>query len=289
MNGLRVNSSPHLIPPSGVDHPNESTLEENVKTLLRLIHDYTEGGGYRPQCVTGMMTVLDDLKSQVQKLQPPRRGEAELRRCNTDLRRGAPPREKKPLDPAADEVQKLRRELFAHMTARKNLERMFSSLGKEKEIMAAELTRKARELAEAEELVDDLRAQNEVLLEKVKACASEHKKNGSQSRLNSVLQERNKTLSEQLLKSLDAYRTVKRRLRDVQEENARIVLEAAEVAAASAGIVRRVRGRMEGGGNGKVRTEEEINSLEQMLHGLQGKLRKVSPNKGDCRNSNLQV
>ncbi|WOK91718.1 hypothetical protein Cni_G00409 [Canna indica] len=263
---------------NGFDHPNESTLEGNVLLLLKLTQDHANaGGGCKPQCINGMMTVLDDLKSRVQKLHAQPRRMAELRRCNTELRRGAPPGDKKLHDPlaVAEDAQNLRQELFSTMHARRNLERMFSSLGKEKELIASELARRVRELAEAEELVQDLRAQNETLLERLKACAG----GGESHPASSVLQERNKALSEQLLKLLDGCRAMKRRLKEAGEEKARVfaaAAEAADTAAAGAEVVRGLREKMDAGEGVEKVGMEEMKVLEQLLVALQAKLGRVN-------------
>lgn len=174
-----------------------------MKLLYKLVqdHSYPSKGAAaaddsrRQHRVAGILTLLDDIKSRVHQsnLAAPHhhhhRAAAELRRCNTDLRRncGGGGGDKKPQpqpmpsmppmppqDPA-EEAQRLRRELSATMAARKSLERMFTSLGKEKEMIAAELARKVQELDDAEEAVGDLRSQNERLLDKVKVCVAEHK------------------------------------------------------------------------------------------------------------------
>lgn len=238
----------------------------NAKLLTRLTEDFTGAG---------------EMQSQVQKVNVTRRREAELRRCNTDLRRGAPQRDKaKPLDPAANDTpdaQKLRRELFSSFNARRNLERMCASLSREKEFIAAELARKVRELGEAEELVEDIRRQNAALLEKLKTFAPRENGDGGDGEgrtHNSALQERNKALTEQLLRSVDAGRVMKRRLAEVQEENARV----AEVTMAVARLVSRIREKMNAG---DAELEEEVKSLERVLIGLQGKLLRLHQRKGN--------
>ncbi|KAB1207748.1 hypothetical protein CJ030_MR7G017749 [Morella rubra] len=85
-------------------------------------------------------------------------------------------RGKKSDEPLIDEKEiGLRKELNASLAARKSLEMLYSSLGKEKEIMASELSRKVQELSGMEELINDLKAQNEMLRAKVQTCAEEHK------------------------------------------------------------------------------------------------------------------
>lgn len=206
-------------------------ISTNVKLLLKLVQDHNEANSkqrdeWKAQRVTTMMAILDDVKTRILKAQQQSSGKKELRRCNTELkpRQGLNKSPTKPPPNDSDDVQKLRKDLSASMAARKSLQMMCSSLGKEKEIMAVELSRKAYELAEMEELISDLKAQNEKLLKKVQNCAVEHKKEdgdggGGGGDKGMPLQGRNKELSEQLLKSIDGYRSLKRRYKEVQEEN----------------------------------------------------------------------
>ncbi|KAF8112194.1 hypothetical protein N665_0066s0068 [Sinapis alba] len=246
MSRLRAFSSPDLVPSDSgsvtsptrtTEHQSHETsglegISTNVKLLLKLVQDHNEANSkqrdeWKAQRVNTMMAILDDLKTRILKAQQQSSssGKKELRRCNTELKPRQDPNRsptKPPLhDP--DDVQKLRKELSASMAARKSLQMMCSSLGKEKEIMAIELSRKAYELTEMEELISDLKAQNEKLLKKVQNCAVEHKKEdgdgGGGGDKDMPLQGRNKELSEQLLKSIDGYRSLKRRYKEVQEEN----------------------------------------------------------------------
>lgn len=188
-----------------------------MKLLLKLIKDHKDAcdnkekknDGRRMLRVATMMTILDTVRSRIQKCQ------------SFGGQRSAG-------EAVADEKEKLRRELSASMAARKSLEIMCSSLGKEKEIMAAELSKKVHELSEMEELINDLKEQNETLLEKVRECGLKHRDErcdgglgGGESQGNAALQlqERNKALSEQLLRSLDGNRSMKMKLRDAEEEN----------------------------------------------------------------------
>ncbi|XP_043702326.1 uncharacterized protein LOC122652607 [Telopea speciosissima] len=252
MSKTRANSSPELLPPSAsFVCPEEHTLEgvaTNIKLLLKLVQDHNGVGnrddGRKMQRVAGMISILDDVKHRIQKTESfGKRREAELRRCSTDIRRTDAaefksthiPKDKRPPppEPITSEEQRLRKELSASMAARKSLERMFSSLGKEKEIMVAELARKVQELNDTEEHLNDVRAQNEKLLAKVKICAAEHKESCSgirEAQSKAALQERNRALSEQLLKSLDGYRSLKRKLKDAQEENAILHEKMGEIA-----------------------------------------------------------
>ncbi|CAN8308527.1 unnamed protein product [Cochlearia groenlandica] len=241
MSRLRAFSSPDLVPSDSESITSPTTPTENqshqdsglqgistnVKLLLKLVQDHNEATSkqrdeWKIQRVNTMMTILDDLKTRIQKSQEQSSssGKKELRRCNTELKPRQDPT-KNPLKPShndSDDVQKLRRELNASIASRKSLQMMCSSLGKEKEIMAVELSRKAHEVSGMEELISDLKAQNEKLLKKVQNCAVEH--NNKEKQIDNVGgQGRNRELSEQLLKSIDGYRSLKRRYKEVQEEN----------------------------------------------------------------------
>ncbi|XP_048132136.1 uncharacterized protein LOC115726341 [Rhodamnia argentea] len=239
---VRAHSSPELLAPptDNVERREDYKLEgvaTNIMLLLKLVQDHNEacsknGDDRKKQRLAGMMTILDDVKTRVQKSQcGGNKREVELRRCYTDLKPRSGKRDKKPDEIIVDEKEKLRKALNASLAARKSLEMMCSSLGKEKEIMAAELTKKVHELNGMEEHLNDLKAQNEMLLAKVKACAVEHKekKHGGEAHKDMTLQERNKELSEQLLKSLEGYRSLKRKFRDSQEENKELVMTVQEL------------------------------------------------------------
>ncbi|XP_038895691.1 paramyosin [Benincasa hispida] len=232
-NRVRALSSPELAnalisPRQHVDQ-NFVGVSTNVRLLLKLIHEYKEASmkgnnGSKDQRISEMMLILDEVKSQIQKSQSTgKRMEAELRRCNTDLRRNLPKDKKTTNEPIiTDEKERLRRELNASVAARKSLESICSSIGKEKEIIAKELARTVQQLHGMEEHVNDLKAQNEMLMCKVQACVAEHrvKKNNVPDAQGNIeaLQKRNKVLTEQLLKSLDAYRSLKRKLKEYQEK-----------------------------------------------------------------------
>ncbi|XWS55371.1 hypothetical protein CRYUN_Cryun10bG0168700 [Craigia yunnanensis] len=233
--GGRAFSSPEIASSSHSETPTNQDITfegiaANVKLLLKLIHEQSHASNgdlddRRTQRVAGMITILDDVKTRIQKYSPPAgKSLKEFRRCNTDLRPHRAPRDKKSADVVIDEKERLRRELLSSSSARKSLEAMCCSLGKEKEIMASELSRKVQEVNGMEELINDLKAQNETLLGKVRACAAEHrdKKFGGETNkegINADLQERNNALSEQVLKSLDGYRSLKRKYNDAKEEN----------------------------------------------------------------------
>ncbi|XP_044497600.1 uncharacterized protein LOC123219669 [Mangifera indica] len=201
-------------------------IAANVKLLLKLIQEHNEAStkdqdDRKMQRVAGMITIIDDLKTRIQKSQSVRKT-AELRRCFTELKPIRPSKDKKTCELPTDEQDKLRRQLTESLAARKSLEVICSSLGKEKNIMASELARKVHELSELEEHINDLKAQNETLLAKVQQYASGHKEtksNGVDLQENAALQKRNKALSEQLLKTLDGYKSLKRKYQDAKEEN----------------------------------------------------------------------
>ncbi|GFQ08428.1 hypothetical protein PHJA_002986800 [Phtheirospermum japonicum] len=156
---------------------------------------------------------------------------------------------------------------------------MCTSLGKEKEIMATELSRRVHELSATEELINDLKAQNETLLEKVKKCASEHKEKklhngGGEIHVTSTLQERNKTL--------DGYRSMKRRLRVAEEENGGMRAAMDEMRAKIVGSLERIRGFKERIvlSSTAVDVREEIVALENMFECFE--MMVVNKKQGDC-------
>lgn len=275
-------------------------IATNVKLLLKLVQDHNEActrdiDERKPQRVAGMISIIDDVKTRIQKSQSHGQ-KAELRRCNTDLRPQAPRDKKSSHEPIADEKEKLRKELSASLAARKSLEIMCSSLGKEKEIMSSELSRKVHELNETEELVNDLRAQNEMLLGKVQAYAADHKEKrnnigGGETQGNAALHDRNKALSEQLLKSLDRYRSLKRKLKDAHEENMRIHTIMEEIRMeAEAGLhqiislkERIVINNEEGGDIGK-----EISALETLFQSFNMKISMNGKKKSDSPKANSE-
>jgi len=306
MSGLRAFSSPELLAPEknqaerSEDHSFEG-ISTNVKLLLKLIQDHNEAcikeavDERKAQRVAGMMSIIEDVKARIQKSQTSSR-KPELRRCNTDLRANAP-KDKKPNEPMIiDEKEKLRRQLSASLAARKSLEMMCTSLGKEKEIMAAELSRKVQEVGGLEELVSDLRAQNDMLLAKVKTCAVEHKEKKETGHGNSALQDRNKALSEQLLKSLDGYRSLKRKLKDSHDEGVKMTSTMVEIESeVQKGFARisSLKEKISSASDAK----EEISALESMFECLalkftkhkQQKKNECPKNKSDSKASKVSV
>ncbi|XP_027338664.1 uncharacterized protein LOC113852554 [Abrus precatorius] len=290
MDHARAFSSPQFLTSSTSNngHPEEECglegLATNVKLLLKLLQDHNgsstnENEERKVHRVNGMMFILDEVRSRIQKIQSSTKRRAELRRCNTDLRRTIPTsKDKRVADVPTDEKEKLKRELNASLVARQSLQAMCSSLGKEKQIMASELARKAQELTELEDFIGDLKAQNDMLMEKLHACSSEQKEkksNGMEIESNIALQERNKALAEQLLKSIDGYRSLKRKLRDILEENKEIhdMMEQMEVEVQTG--IDRIRSFKKGMITNNVGTRsinEEISALEHMLHSLHVKI-----------------
>ncbi|KAG6755112.1 hypothetical protein POTOM_040926 [Populus tomentosa] len=283
---VRAFSSPELLPlpTSSTDQgPEDYSLEgvaTNVKLLLKLIQDHNEAStkdndDRKMRRFAGMVSILDDVKFRIQKSQSGEKKAPQLRRCNTDLRRSQNPADKKPQESVGDEKERLRKQLNASMAARKSLEMMCSSLGKEKEIMAAEIARKVHELNEAEELVNDLKAQNETLMAKLQARAPQKKSSnsGGEAQGNAALQERNRTLSEQLLKSLDSCRSLKRKYKVAKEEN-RGICATMDVIKMEVGAglenIRSFRSRVAISKD----IEEEISALEQMFEGFDMKISK---------------
>lgn len=278
-------SSPELLPlpASSPEGPEDYSLEgvaTNVRLLLKLIQDHNDAStkdddDRKMRRFAGMVTILDDVKLRIQKFQSGKKKAPQLRRCNTDLRRSQAPADKKPQEPVGEEKERLRKQLNASMAARKSLEMMCSSLGKEKEIMAAEIARKVHELNEAEELVNDLKAQNETLMSKLQVRATQKKgsHSGGETQGNAALQERNRTLSEQLLKSLDSCRSLKRKYKVVKEEN-REICASMDVIKMEVGAglenIRSFRSRVAISKD----IEEEISTLEKMFQGFDMKISK---------------
>ncbi|XP_068653989.1 microtubule-associated protein 70-1-like [Aristolochia californica] len=236
-----------------------------------------------------MISIIDDIRCRIERSIPPNRKEAVLRRCKTELRRTPIPKDKKPPEPVNDDCQALRRELSASHEARKSLERMFSSLGKEKEIMAAELARKVQEISCMEEDINDLKVRNERLLQMVQHCAAEHKEQKIEVREssgNQALQERNKRLSEQLLKSLDGYRSQKRKMKEAQEENARLRVKMVEIAQEVVVGQEKIHGfreRFERRKEKELNVEEELSAVESLFQRFEVKATTGWPKRSECK------
>ncbi|XP_052180607.1 uncharacterized protein LOC127793877 [Diospyros lotus] len=302
MNTSRVRSSPELVSAgaSAETKPEErddSSLEgvaATVKLLLKLIQDHKEACAKeqndkrRMLRVAGMMTILENVRTRIQNCQSfGKNAAAGLRRCNTDLeKRNAAPRDQKKAAESIDEKEKLRKQLTASLAARKSLEVICSSLGKEKEIMVGELAKKVQELSETEELVNDLKVQNEKLLAKVRGYAgSGGGGGGGRDDLfgSAAMQERNRVLTEQVLRSLEGYKSVKRKLKELQAEKT-AMREAMEELGAEVGYglgrIRRfkegVLKEVESGDKGGVNIEGEISKLEHTFERLHLKVSRLS-------------
>lgn len=274
-----------------------SGVAANIKLLLKLVEDHKEAcskarkDSRRMLRVAGMMTILDMVRTRIQKCQSfgSKRSEVELRRCNTDLR-GVAPRDKKPCESSVDEKEKLRRELNASVAARKSMEVMCSSLGKEKEIMANELQRKVQQLSGMEEHINDLKAQNRTLLEKVKEFHAEHnEERGSgeerETKGNAALEARNKMLSAQLVRSIDGYRLMKWKLREVQEENSALrgaMEEMEEKVKISLERIQGIKRRVGVESDPAVDVKEEIEELERFFEWFYRKISKNHMKEGEC-------
>ncbi|KAG9439411.1 hypothetical protein H6P81_019576 [Aristolochia fimbriata] len=296
MSRIRASSLNDLLPVASPDRQHESFLQglsANVKLLLKLIQEHNEAcrrdeSTRVSQRIAGMISIIDDIKGRIEKSIPPGKKAAVLRRCNTELRRTPVTKDRKTHEHDSDDSHALRRELAANREARKSLERMFSSLGKEKEIMAAELSRKVQEISSLEEDMSDLRAQNERLLHKVQQCGAEHteqKMEARESSGNQALQERNKALSEQLLKSLDAYRSLKRKLKEAQEENAKLRTKMAEVGQEVVVGQERIHGfreRVERREEKEPNMEEELGAVETLSQRLEAKVTMGGALRSEC-------
>ncbi|OIW14029.1 hypothetical protein TanjilG_11374 [Lupinus angustifolius] len=285
---VHAHSSPLLSTSSDTGQPQDNCgvegLATNIKLLLKLIQEHNgcstkDNDERKYNRVNGMMFILDEARSRVQKIQSSTKRKAELRRCNSDLRPNiSTPRDRRlHPDVPVDDKEKLRRELNTSLVARQSLQAMCSSLGKEKQIMASELARKAQELTEMEEYIGDLKARNDMLLERLHAASSElkeRKNGGVDTESNIALQERNKALTEQLQKSIDGYKSLKRKLRDIQEENKEMhaTMEQMEVEV-QAGIGR-IHQFKEEIVPGSEQIQEEISALEHLFESLNMKISK---------------
>ena len=289
MDHKRTLSSPQLnaSSTSNNEKPEEVSMEglaTNVRLLLKLIQDHngatTKDNDERKfHRVNGMMFLLDEVRSRVQKVQSSTKRRAELRRCNTDLWTNIP-KDKRAPDLPTDEKERLRKELNASLVARQSLQAMCSSLGKEKQIMATELAKKAQELSELEQLIDDLKTQNDMLMGKLHACSSEQKENqsgGMEMEGNIVLQEHNNALSEQLQKTIDGYKSLKRKLKDVKEEKREMQTTMEQMGLEVQSGINRIRNFKEQMVTTNLETSDvrkEISVLEHMLESLTMKISK---------------
>ncbi|XAR59376.1 hypothetical protein NMG60_11015199 [Bertholletia excelsa] len=260
-----------------------------VKLLMKLIQDHKEAcikeqnDSRRMLRVAGILTILDNVKDRIQKCYCKKKA-IELRHCDTDPLSYSHVRKDKRIAELVDEKEKLRRKLIACSAASKSLEVMCSSLGKEKEIMTAELAKKVHELNEVEELVKHLKSQNETLLAKVRDCAAEHKDGKALGEAeiqgNAVLQEQNRILSEKLLKTLDGYRSTKKKLTEAREENIGMRATMEEISMEFSTRLEKIRG-MKQGGEQSSDVEKEISALKKMFENFEMKILKHYEKKGE--------
>ncbi|XP_022727040.1 uncharacterized protein LOC111282980 [Durio zibethinus] len=114
-------SSPEIARSSHAQTPTDQDAKfegigAHVKLLLKLVHEQSHASNgelddRRTQRVPGMITILDDVKTRIQKYSPPvGKSLKEFRRCNTDLRPHRAPRDNRSADVVIDEEEKLRRE-----------------------------------------------------------------------------------------------------------------------------------------------------------------------------------
>ncbi|KAL1327991.1 hypothetical protein HN51_037960 [Arachis hypogaea] len=256
----------------------------NMKLLLKLIEDYNgskESDQHKIQRVNGIMSILDETRGRVQRFQmnnmKTNQIKRELRRSNSDIKSSSVviAREKT----ITDEKERMRRELQSSFVVRQSLQALCSSLGKEKQIMACELARKAQELAEMEELVADLKEQNEMLMKKLN---SNIKIDEGGNRNNVVLHEMNRTLTHQLQISLDGYRSLKIKYMETQEENRDIHADMEEMEVQVQAGIQRLQGLKKIAEmiakNDKERKaiKDQILALEQLLASLHMKISKYT-------------
>ncbi|KAK4254599.1 hypothetical protein QN277_009957 [Acacia crassicarpa] len=294
MSQLRAVSAPDLMPPSSSIVQPEPASEENVslegvainvKLLLKLIQDHNVGNSKdnlerKTHRVSGMISIIDEVKNRIQKIQTTSKRRAELRRCNTDVKPNVPsPRDRKAPELITDEKERLRRELHASLVARQSIQAICSSLGKEKQIMAAELARKAQELSELEEYIIDLKDQNHMLMEKLRSYSLERRERSSEMERqgNMAMQERNKELSEQLLKVHDDFQSLEKQFQETQEENTQILATMEEMDVEVQAGINKIHGfkeKMATNGEDNLNIKEDISALEHTLESLSLKISK---------------
>lgn len=169
------------------------------------------------------------------------------------------------LEQARDENQNLQKELSTKLTDLKNLRILFSTLGREKEIMAAELALKAKLSSEMEEHLNDLKERNKTLSNKLEAYPRENKtKNRGTQETIASLQNRNKQLAEQVLKISEGYRAFKRKSKDLRERNIGLKREIAHL---KASILKREK-FASGLASERAALMNEITWGKQQLHNL---------------------
>ena len=307
MNMDRERSLDSVPLPSSLDEQyDDSALEgvaANVKLLLKLVQDHKDAcqthrrDGRRMLRVAGMMTILDMVRTRIQKCQSFGGDRNAFRRSNSEIRTSVDEIEKQQAtdSKAVEDKEKLRRQLSASSAARKSLEVMCSSLGKEKEIMMGELARKAHELAEMEDHIEDLKAQNDSLLERVKDCADVHdstSKPEEQPEEKMAVYEHNKALKDQLMRSLNGYRNMKRNLTDLREENILMQSKIEEMGtkvAVSLEKIRKYRQKHNENSEEIADIEEGVMELEHMSKCLDIGDRKNGGKRVECGHVNKKI
>lgn len=297
MSRLRVNSSPDLIANSTLEHfYDDSALEgvaANIKLLLKLTQEHKnacnkeKNDGRRMLRVATMMTILDNVRTRIKKCQ----SFGNKSPSEAESTSHVPIDKKHHEPPMIDEKEKLRKQLNASLVARKSLEVMCSSLGKEKEIMASELSKKVHELNEMEDLINDIKEKNESLVERLHERASEQKERryssggGGETQGNIALQERNKALSENLQRSLNGYRSIKRKWKDARAENMAMHATMEEMTAKiGAGLaqIHSFKERIACESVPSTDIQEEIVELEHMFECFEMQVAKHGPKEGEC-------
>ncbi|MED6168287.1 hypothetical protein PIB30_010345 [Stylosanthes scabra] len=301
MNHFRVDHpSSSIVPSPSSNYPGQpgddrglEGVATNIKLLLKLIEDYNggkESDQHKIQRVNGIMSILDETRGRIQRFQlnniKTNMIKRELRRTCSDIKSSSVviAREKT----ITDEKERMRRELQSSFVVRQSLQALCSSLGKEKQIMASELARKAQELAEMEEFVSDLKKQNKMLMHKLKECSNNADlveiDQGGNNKGNVALHEMNKTLTERLQMSLDGYRNLKMKYMDTQEENRDIHADIEEMEVQVQAGIQRIRDLMNiaetVGTSDEERKpmKEQILALEQILTSHHMKISKYSNN-----------
>ncbi|KAJ8538457.1 hypothetical protein K7X08_027678 [Anisodus acutangulus] len=295
MSRLRVNSSPDLIANTSFEQfYDDSALEgvaANIKLLLKLIQEHKnacnkeKNDGRRMLRVATMLSILDIVRTRIQKCQSFGNKSSSEAESTSHV-----PIDKRHHESMIDEKEKLRKQLNTGLVARKSLEVMCSSLGKEKEIMAAELSKKVHELNEMEDLINDLKEQNENLVERLHEHATEQKERrfssgGGETQGNIALQERNKALSENLLRSLDGYRSIKRKWKDAQTENMAMhatMEEMTEKIGAGLARIHSFKEKIASESVPSTDIQEEIVELEHMFECFEMQVAKHGQKEGEC-------
>ncbi|EPS60590.1 hypothetical protein M569_14213, partial [Genlisea aurea] len=188
-----------------------SGVAANIKLLLKLIQEHQnashkDNDRRRMLRVATMLTILDSVKARIRKCQSFGKQKSELRRCNTDLK---PPSAKcllLPPDnhhhhPSSSSSGGGGNGSSSSSTSVKSLEVMCASLGREKEIMAKELSRKEHQMSDLQDDITDLKEHNHMLIEKLKTFQSSGRDSDEPERMKEV-KEKSRILTEQLLRSL---------------------------------------------------------------------------------------